>query len=31
MARRDPLLPNAAIIARREYGDRVRGTIFVAC
>jgi len=30
MARRDPLLPNAAIIARREYGDRVRGPIFVA-
>lgn len=30
MARRDPLLPNAAIIARREYRDRVRGPIFVA-
>jgi ABC-2 type transport system permease protein len=28
--RRDPLLPNAAIIARREYRDRVRGPIFVA-
>jgi ABC-2 type transport system permease protein len=30
MSRRDPLLPNAAIIARREYRDRVRGPIFVA-
>jgi ABC-2 type transport system permease protein len=30
MGRRDPLLPNAAIIARREYRDRVRGPIFVA-
>ena len=30
MARRDPLLPNAAIIARREYRDRVRGPLFVA-
>jgi ABC-2 type transport system permease protein len=30
MSRRDPLLPNAAIIARREYRDRVRGPIFLA-
>ena len=30
MARHDPLLPNAGIIARREYRDRVRGPIFVA-
>ncbi len=30
MARRDPLLPNAAIVARREYRDRVRGPLFVA-
>jgi ABC-2 type transport system permease protein len=30
MARRDPLLPNAAVIARREYRDRVRGPLFVA-
>ena len=30
MARRDPLLPNAAIIARREYRDRVRGPLFLA-
>ena len=30
MASRDPLLPNAAIIARREYRDRVRGPLFVA-
>jgi len=30
MARRDPLLPNAAIIARREYRDRVRGPLYVA-
>jgi ABC-2 type transport system permease protein len=30
MARHDPLLPNAAIIARREYRDRVRGPLFVA-
>ncbi len=30
MGRREPLLPNAAIIARREYRDRVRGPIFVA-
>jgi len=30
MARHDPLLPNAAIIARREYRDRVRGPLFLA-
>ena len=30
MASRDPLLPNAAIIARREYRDRVRGPLYVA-
>jgi ABC-2 type transport system permease protein len=30
MSRRDPLLPNAAIIARREYRDRVRGPLFLA-
>lgn len=30
MARRDPLLPNAAIVARREYRDRVRGPLFLA-
>ena len=30
MARRDPLLPNAGIVARREYRDRVRGPLFVA-
>jgi len=29
MARRDPLFPNAAIIARREYRDRVRGPLFI--
>jgi ABC-2 type transport system permease protein len=29
-ARRDSLLPNAAIVARREYRDRTRGTLFVA-
>ena len=29
MARRDPLMPNVAIIARREYRDRVRGPLFV--
>ncbi len=28
MARRDPLLPNAGIIARREYFDRVRSKLF---
>ena len=30
MATRDPLLPNAAIVARREYRDRVRGPLFLA-
>ena len=30
MSRHDPLLPNAAIIARREYRDRVRGPLFLA-
>jgi ABC-2 type transport system permease protein len=30
MARHDPLLPNAAIIAQREYRDRVRGPLFLA-
>jgi ABC-2 type transport system permease protein len=30
MAARDPLLPNAAIIASREYRDRVRGPLYVA-
>jgi ABC-2 type transport system permease protein len=30
MTRPDPLLPNAAIVARREYRDRVRGPLFVA-
>src|SRR6266542_5305778 len=30
MAARDPLLPNAGIIARREYVDRVRGPLYVA-
>ena len=29
MARRDPLLPNAAIVARREYRDRLRSPLFV--
>jgi ABC-2 type transport system permease protein len=29
MARNDPLLPNAAIIARHEYRDRVRGPLFL--
>ena len=29
MARRDPLLPNAAIVARREYRDRVRSPLFL--
>ena len=28
MARHDPLLPNAAIVARREYLDRVRSKLF---
>jgi len=30
MAERDPLLPNAWIVARREYRDRVRGPLFFA-
>ena len=30
MADRDPLLPNAWIVARREYRDRVRGPLFFA-
>ena len=30
MAGRDPLLPNAGIVARREYRDRVRSPLFVA-
>ena len=30
MARRDRLLPNALIIARHEYSDRVRGPLFLA-
>jgi ABC-2 type transport system permease protein len=30
MAGRDPLFPNAAIVARREYRDRVRGPMYVA-
>ena len=30
MARRDPLLPNAGIVARREYRDRVRSPLFLA-
>lgn len=29
-ARRDPLLPNAGIVARREYRDRVRSPLFLA-
>lgn len=30
MASRDALLPNAAIVARHEYADRVRSRLFVA-
>ena len=30
MARRDPLFPNAGIVARREYRDRVRSPLFIA-
>jgi len=30
MARHDPMLPNAAIIARREYRDRLRGPLYLA-
>ena len=29
MAERDPLLPNAGIVARREYRDRVRSPLFI--
>ena len=29
MTRRDPLLPNATIVARREYRDRVRSPLFL--
>jgi ABC-2 type transport system permease protein len=29
MVRRDPMLPNAGIVARREYRDRVRSPFFV--
>ena len=29
MSRRDPLLPNAGIVARREYRDRTRSPLFV--
>ena len=29
MARRDPLMPNAGIVAWREYRDRVRSPMFV--
>ena len=30
MARRDPLLPNALTVARREYRDRTRSPLYVA-
>lgn len=30
MARHDPLLPNALIVARREYRDRTRSPLYVA-
>ena len=30
MSTRDPLLPNAAIVARREFRDRTRGPLFIA-
>lgn len=30
MARHEPLLPNASIVARREYRDRTRSPLFVA-
>ncbi len=30
VARRDPLLPNAAIVARREYRERVRSRLYLA-
>ena len=29
MSRRDPLLPNAGIVARREYRDRTRSPLFL--
>ena len=29
MTREDPLLPNAAIVARREYRDRVRSPLYI--
>ena len=29
MARSDPLLPNAGIVARREYRDRTRSPLFL--
>ena len=29
MVRRDPLLPNAGIVARREYRDRIRSPFFI--
>jgi ABC-2 type transport system permease protein len=29
LSRRDPLLPNAAIVARREYRERVRSRLFL--
>ena len=28
MARHDPLFPNAGIVARREYADRVRSRLY---
>ena len=30
MAGRDPLLPNALVVARREYRDRVKGPLYLA-
>ena len=30
MARRDPLLPNVGIVARREYHDRTHSPLFIA-
>ena len=30
MARRDPFMPNAGIVARREYRDRTRSPLFIA-
>src|SRR6187399_2310822 len=29
MARRDPFMPNAGIVARREYRDRTRSPLFI--